>query len=113
MAVKKIVKRNPLKKGKSKKTIEKNIKSEIKKGVAPKQAVAIAYKTARKRNPAPKGYLIVAVHSNGGIAGYYTGSGFDTEKKTAVYFQSEKSAVDVAHRLPASKYNYGIISGKF
>ena len=36
----------PLKKGKSKKTIEKNIKTEIKAGKPKKQAVAIAYSKA-------------------------------------------------------------------
>jgi hypothetical protein len=36
----------PLKKGKSKKTIAKNIKTEIKAGKPPKQAVAIAYSVA-------------------------------------------------------------------
>lgn len=36
----------PLKKGKSKETIEKNIKTEIKAGKPPKQAVAIAYSKA-------------------------------------------------------------------
>lgn len=38
----------PLKKGSSKKTIEKNIKTEIKAGKPAKQAVAIAYSNARK-----------------------------------------------------------------
>lgn len=38
----------PLKSGKSKKTIQKNIKTEIAKGKDPKQAVAIAYSKARK-----------------------------------------------------------------
>lgn len=37
----------PLKKGKSKKTIQKNIKTEIEAGRDPKQAVAIAYSVAR------------------------------------------------------------------
>jgi hypothetical protein len=38
----------PLKKGYSKPTISKNIRSEIHRGVKPKQAVAIAMNTARK-----------------------------------------------------------------
>ena len=38
----------PLIKGYSKKTIEKNIKTEIKAGRPPKQAVAIAYSIARQ-----------------------------------------------------------------
>jgi len=38
----------PLKKGYSKATISKNIKTEIRAGVDPKQAAAIAYQTARK-----------------------------------------------------------------
>lgn len=38
----------PLKKGSSKATIQKNIKTEIKAGKPAKQAAAIAYATARK-----------------------------------------------------------------
>lgn len=38
----------PLKEGKSKKTISKNIKTEIEHGKPPKQAAAIAYSKARK-----------------------------------------------------------------
>ena len=38
----------PLKSGKSKKTIEKNIKTEIKAGKPIKQAVAIAYSKAKQ-----------------------------------------------------------------
>lgn len=38
----------PLKKGKSKKTISKNIETEVKSGRDVKQAAAIAYSEARK-----------------------------------------------------------------
>jgi len=38
----------PLKKGKSKKTIQQNIATEIRHGKDPKQAAAIAYSVARK-----------------------------------------------------------------
>jgi hypothetical protein len=38
----------PLKKGKSKKTISQNIRTEIAAGKPPKQAAAIAYSVARK-----------------------------------------------------------------
>jgi hypothetical protein len=38
----------PLKKGSSKKTISRNIKTEIKAGKPPKQAAAIAYRIAGK-----------------------------------------------------------------
>lgn len=44
----------PLQKGKSKKTISKNIATEIKAGKPPKQAAAIAYATAGKSKK-PKG----------------------------------------------------------
>lgn len=38
----------PLSKGKSKKSLEKNIKTEIDAGKPPKQAVAIAYSVQKK-----------------------------------------------------------------
>ena len=38
----------PMKKGKSKKVIQANIKKEIKSGKSPEQAVAIAYSVAGK-----------------------------------------------------------------
>jgi len=38
----------PLSKGKSKKSLQKNISTEIKAGKDPKQAVAIAYSVQRK-----------------------------------------------------------------
>jgi len=38
----------PLSKGKSKKSLQKNISTEIKTGKDPKQAVAIAYSVQRK-----------------------------------------------------------------
>lgn len=41
----------PLKRGYGKKTIAKNIATEVKKGRAVKQAVAIAYSVARKSAP--------------------------------------------------------------
>ena len=46
--VRKIEEKMPLAKGKSKKTISKNIKTEIAHGKPQKQAVAIALNTARK-----------------------------------------------------------------
>ena len=45
----------PLKKGASKKTIAKNIATEIRHGKDPKQAVAIAYSVARKASKGRKG----------------------------------------------------------
>jgi len=44
----------PLKKGSSKKVIEENIKTEIKAGKKPDQAVAIAYAKAGKSKPKKK-----------------------------------------------------------
>lgn len=44
----------PLKKGSSKKTIQSNIKTEIKSGKKPEQAVAIAYSIAKKSKRSPK-----------------------------------------------------------
>ena len=41
----------PLKKGYGAKTIAKNIKTEVKSGRSPAQAVAIAYSVARKAAP--------------------------------------------------------------
>lgn len=44
----------PLSKGKSKKTLQKNIKTEIASGRDPKQAVAIAYSVQKKGNSKSK-----------------------------------------------------------
>lgn len=44
----------PLKSGKSKKTIQANIETEIAAGKPPKQAVAIAYAKARKSSKKKK-----------------------------------------------------------
>ena len=47
----------PLKKGKSKKTISKNIATEIRAGKDPKQAAAIAYSVAGKSRKKKDGAL--------------------------------------------------------
>jgi hypothetical protein len=52
----------PLKEGKSKKTFEKNIKTEIAAGKPPKQAVAIAY-AMKRRNMAKGGGLYANIHA--------------------------------------------------
>ena len=52
----------PLKEGKSQKTFEKNIKTEIKSGKPPKQAVAIAY-AVKRRNMAKGGGLYANIHA--------------------------------------------------
>lgn len=44
----------PLKKGKSKKVIQENIKTEIKSGKSPEQSAAIAYSKAGKSKPKKK-----------------------------------------------------------
>lgn len=44
----------PLKKGRSKKTIQENIRREIKAGKPTKQAAAIAYSTARRSRKSKK-----------------------------------------------------------
>lgn len=45
----------PLVKGKSKKTLQKNIAAEIRAGKDPKQAAAIAYSVQRKAKSTKKG----------------------------------------------------------
>ena len=45
----------PLKPGKSPKTREENVKTEIAAGKPPKQAVAISYSVARRGKKKPKG----------------------------------------------------------
>lgn len=52
----------PLKEGKSKKAFESNIKTEIKSGKPPKQAVAIAY-AVKRRNMAQGGGLYANIHA--------------------------------------------------
>lgn len=52
----------PLKEGKSKKTLQKNIKTEIEAGKPPKQAVAIAY-AVKRRNMAKGGGLYANIHA--------------------------------------------------
>lgn len=51
----------PLKHGKSKKTLQENIKTEISHGKEPKQAVAIAYAVRRKAMKKAKGGMIPGV----------------------------------------------------
>jgi hypothetical protein len=108
----KAAKRNPLKKGKSTKTISANIKREVKRGHPVKQAAAIAYKKARESNPAKTHHYVVAVDKVGAIVGWYTGHSFDTDKKKAAMIPTKADAVKTAKTIPGGKFQIGVWSGK-
>lgn len=66
----------------------------------------------RKRNPAVKkravsksclGYYIVAKNIRTGKIGYFTGTGFDSERKQAIMSKSKQVMVNVAKNIPASR----------
>jgi len=66
---------------------------------------------ARKRNPAVKkravkksceGYTIVVKNIRTGKIGYFTGTGFDSEKKQAIMSRSKQVMVNIAKNIPSS-----------
>lgn len=109
------MRRNPLKRGKSRKTISSNIRKLRHEGYPEKQAVAISLRKAgvarkRKRNPLPKGLQspLLWVLGGGAIAavGYFwwksstvssstpTSSPALTPAQQAVYYAEVASGID-------------------
>lgn len=118
-----LVKRNPLRRGKSRRAISANIAHEIREGKSTKQAVAIALhkagikrrkarrpkrkKTMRakrkiiraRRNP-PHKTMIVGFKSKTGKRLYYTGTGFSRLEKDAHIFPGDAARFEAKRILP-------------
>lgn len=59
-----------------------------------------------------KHYFVVAVNSNGSIAGYFDGNNFVTDKKHGVIFRTENAAKKNAAKHKSRIYQIGVLADK-